>query len=145
MSARLLDVNVLVALFDAAHPNHEAAHRWLARVGRAGWSSCALTENGLVRVLSHPKYPSVRATAGEVARRLAAFRSAARHVFWPCDVSLTDTARFLLDRTHGPAQLTDVYLLGLAVRHRGVLATFDAKILVDAVVDGDRAIEVIPP
>ena len=39
----LLDVNVLVALFDPMHSNHEAAHEWFAENRAAGWATCPLT------------------------------------------------------------------------------------------------------
>jgi len=61
----LLDINVLVALFDAAHVHHEAAHRWIAAVGNSSWATCPITENGCVRVLSNPAYPTVSAQAFE--------------------------------------------------------------------------------
>jgi toxin-antitoxin system PIN domain toxin len=141
----LLDVNVLVALFDPAHPNHESAHAWFGEVGRQAWASCPLTENGLVRVLSHPRYPSVNATAAEVAERLAELCSHSGHLRWPCDVSLLDGDSFSLRHVSGPGQLTDVYLLGLAVCHGGRLATFDRRIPAAAVPQGGRdALALIP-
>lgn len=48
----LLDVNVLVALFDPGHVHHEPAHEWFAANRSAGWATCPLTGNGLVRILS---------------------------------------------------------------------------------------------
>ena len=58
----LLDINVLVALFDSAHVHHEAAHRWFANVGNASWATCPITENGFVRVVSIPVAALVGAT-----------------------------------------------------------------------------------
>jgi toxin-antitoxin system PIN domain toxin len=140
----LLDVNVLVALFDAAHPNHEAAHAWFGVVGRKAWASCPITENGLVRVLSHPRYPSVHASAAEVAERLDELCRGSGHERWPCDASLLDRSTFALRYLAGPGQLTDVYLLGLALRHGGRLATFDRRIPVAAVQrDGRRGLTIV--
>ena len=134
----LLDVNVLVALFDAAHPNHEPAHAWFGDVAQRAWASCPITENGLVRVLSHPRYPSVHAAAAEVAERLNELCAGTRHERWPCDGTLLDAGVFSLHHVAGPGQLTDVYLLGLALRHGGQLATFDRRIPVAAVPHGGR-------
>lgn len=141
----LLDVNVLVALFDAAHPSHEPVHVWFGEVGRTAWASCPITENGLVRVLSHPSYASVHATPVEVAERLAELCSTrVGHERWPCDVSLLDARVFSLRHVSGPGQLPDVYLLGLAVRHGGRLATFDRRIPVAAVQGGARGLLIVP-
>jgi predicted nucleic acid-binding protein len=49
----LLDINVLVALFDPDHVHHDAAHQWLSRERRYGWATCPISENGLVRILSN--------------------------------------------------------------------------------------------
>ena len=124
----LLDVNVLVALFDGAHTHHELAHEWFATHRELGWATCPLTENGLVRVLSNPAYPGRRTTLGDAIARLVAFRGSGHHNFWPDAISLCDAERF--DSTHiaGHRQLTDVYLLGLAVSREGRLATFDGRI-----------------
>lgn len=64
----LLDVNVLVALFDPAHVHHDAAHAWFGEHCAQGWATCALTENGLVRVLSNPAYPGRRTSLDAYAR-----------------------------------------------------------------------------
>ncbi|MDQ6665287.1 MAG: hypothetical protein M3Z23_12940, partial [Acidobacteriota bacterium] len=63
----LLDVNVLVALFDPAHPSHEDAHRWFSRHRAQGWAACAVAINGCIRVPSNPAYRTVEATPSEVA------------------------------------------------------------------------------
>jgi toxin-antitoxin system PIN domain toxin len=128
----LLDVNVLIALFDTLHVNHEAAHNWFARCGKQAWATCPLTENGFVRIVSHPRYPTVQATPAQAVARLTAFvQNSSTHTFWADDVSLRDSALFVPDLVAGPGQLTDVYLLGLAERHGGKLATFDTRIRAD--------------
>jgi uncharacterized protein len=66
----LLDVNVLVALFDPDHAYHEAAHQWFARHRAQGWATCPLTENGLVRVMSHPAYAAGAGWAAVVVGHL---------------------------------------------------------------------------
>ena len=130
----LLDVNVLIALFDQDHVFHDRAHLWLEANAAAGIATCPLTENGVVRVISHSKYSSsLKLAPGDVIGRLNAFCEAQDHAFWPDDVSLRDAGLFLTDRILGTRQVTDVYLLGLAVRHGGRLATFDEGITVKTV------------
>ena len=49
----LLDVNVLVALFNPVHVHQELAHDWFADHRASGWATCPLTENGFLRVLGN--------------------------------------------------------------------------------------------
>jgi len=130
----LLDVNVLVALFDPAHPNHEEAHVWFGSNRRHGWATCPLTLNGCVRVLSNPAYPTIEATPADVVERLRILCRGKEHTLWADSVSLLDDSLFRPRLIGGSQQITDVYLLGLAVRNRGRLATFDRRIPVRAVV-----------
>ncbi len=128
----LLDVNVLIALLDADHSLHARATQWFAGHARSGWASCPITQNGCIRIMSHPGYPnalSVRA----VMERLTEASASTFHEFWPDDVSLLDPKVADSARIHGPRQLTDLYLLALAVRHDGQFITFDTSVTVDAV------------
>lgn len=124
----LLDVNVLVALFDPDHVHHQLAHDWLAENRGQGWATCPLTENGLVRILSNPAYSGRRTTVQDAVDRLGAFRASGDHAFWPDAVSLCDEGRFVFPHVGGHRQLTDAYLLALAVQNEGRLATFDRGI-----------------
>ena len=67
----LLDVNVLVALFDPDHVHHEAAHDWFANEGTGGWATCPVTENGFIRVITNPAYGLDGLRAEAVAQRSA--------------------------------------------------------------------------
>lgn len=128
----LLDVNVLVALLDADHSLHPSALEWFSGNAKRGWASCPITQNGCVRVMSHPGYPG-HASAREVVERLAGATSHEVHEFWPDDVSLVVDDLLDLDRIHGPRQITDLYLLALAARRGGRLVTFDRAIDLAAV------------
>ncbi len=129
----LLDTNVLIALFDAAHVHHEAAHEWLQSNRSGGWATCPLTENGFIRVVANPSYPGRRTSIADAVQRLRVFRESGDHVFWPDSASLTDASSIDPRHIGGHQQITDVYLLSLAVRHNGRLATFDRTIRVAAV------------
>lgn len=139
----LLDVNVLIALVDTDHVSHQAAHDWFGREGRRSWATCPLTENGLVRIVSHPKYQDGGASPAQVLGILTRLTELEGHVRWPDDVSLTDPGLFVAARLLTPAQVTDTYLLGLAVRHGGRLATLDRRLSPLAVVGGAAALLVI--
>ena len=128
MSVSLLDVNVLIALFDPSHVHHERAHRWFARSRKHGWATCPLTSNGCVRILSNPAYPTITVTTGEVIARLRSFCSSPHHEFWSDSISLLDERLFRSQLFPGHQAVTDIYLLALAVRHHGRLATFDGAI-----------------
>ena len=130
----LLDVNVLIALFDPAHPHHIVSHQWFASHGIKSWATCPMTECGFVRVVSNPAYKTVSATPEEAADRLRVFCQRPGHVFWPDSVSLSNASVFDLSHVKGHQQITDVYLAGLANYSGGKLATFDANILLAAVV-----------
>lgn len=132
MSRALLDVNVLIAMFDAEHVSHAAAHRWSSHQVEHRWATCALTENAFVRIVSQPAYehPISIARAFEVLRRNMA---AVDHELWPCDVSVLDPAVIDSTRLHGHRQVADAYLLALAVRHDGRFVTFDRSVPLSAV------------
>lgn len=124
----LLDVNVLVALFDPDHVHHELAHDWFADHRANGWATCPLTEAGFVRVLSNPAYGSPITRPDDLLARLGALCASGRHHFWADTISLRDEAVFCAAFIRGHRQVTDVYLLGLAAKMRGCLATFDRGI-----------------
>ncbi len=134
----LLDVNVLIALLDADHVSHRAARSWFAEHAALGWASCAITQNGCVRIMSHPGYLNARPVA-EVAHRLRLATAQSIHEFWAESVSVLEPSRIDPTRIHGPRQLTDVYLLALAVARNGRLVTFDRSLAVSAVIGATDA------
>ena len=127
MRRSLLDVTVLLALLDSDHVDHGRAGDWLDGELTAGWASCATTENGFVRIISQPRYLNP-VSAAEALDRLDHARAGGRHAFWPCDVSVLDAASIDRSRVLGPRQVTDAYLLALAVAHEGRLVTFDRTV-----------------
>lgn len=134
----LLDVNLLVALFDPEHVHHEIAHDWFADHRAYGWATCPVTENGIVRVLGNPRYGATPMRPAELIDHLRQLCAATAHAFWPDTVSLRDETIFKASFVRGHRQLTDVYLLGLAVTMGGCLATFDRTIPIGAVVGASR-------
>ncbi|MDZ7749045.1 MAG: TA system VapC family ribonuclease toxin [Halofilum sp. (in: g-proteobacteria)] len=134
----LLDANVLIALLDESHTHHGAAMDWLAGEIDHGWASCPLTQNACVRIMAQPAYPG-DFTPAEVAVRLGEAVADPSHAFWPADVSLLDRARFDWSHILGHRQVSDVYLLQLAVHNSGRFVTFDQHIPLDAVAGATEA------
>lgn len=129
----LLDTNVLIALFDEDHTFHERAHAWWEGNAEQGWASCPFTENGCTRIMSNAGYSRrMQFSPTEVISKLAAFVENSDHQFWSDDLSLRDGSVFVADRIHRSKEITDLYLLALAVRREGRLATFDESITTSA-------------
>lgn len=140
----LFDVNVLVALIDPGHVAHEAAHAWFEKTGRDDWATCPLTENGVIRIVGHPRYPNTPGSPAAVARIVRTLRELPGHSFWSDDFSLVaspfvDPARILTS-----AQVTDTYLLALARSKGGSLASFDRKLSLAAVKGGKAVFHLVP-
>jgi uncharacterized protein len=123
----LLDVNVLLALQDRSHLHHDSAMRWLADHWQHGWASCPLTQNGCLRILSRTGHPNAQ-TPNAVRERLAEATAHPQHRFYPDSISLLDDGVLDWRQVTGSRQLTDAYLLALAVRHDLRLVTFDRGI-----------------
>lgn len=142
MTTFLLDINLLLALSDPMHVHHEPAHRWFATRGTTSWATCPLTENGFIRIASHPRYPNRPGDAPQLMSLLRQMCAGDGHQFWPDVVSLRDVLEPDAPFTHN--YVIDIYLLGLAVAHGGKLAIFDQRIVPAVVRGGDNALEIIP-
>jgi toxin-antitoxin system PIN domain toxin len=129
----LLDVNVWVALFDDAHSHSHIANEFIAKRGLK-IATCPLIENAVVRVMNVPNYGRTGAVGLTVVRdQLQLACSKLNHEFWADDVSLRDAKRFDFAKLHGHNQITDAYLLALAVAHKGALVTFDQRVVLSSV------------
>ena len=133
MRPALLDVGVLIALLDTRHVHHQLAAAWLRNNIAGGWATCAITQNGFVRVVSQPSYPNPVPTA----QALAVLRRATKdadHQYWPCDLQLVDTGGIDGDYLLGPKQVTDAYLLAIATARRSRFVTFDQRVSLAAAI-----------
>ncbi|QDV76894.1 TA system VapC family ribonuclease toxin [Botrimarina mediterranea] len=139
----LLDVNVLIALFDSEHLHHEAAHSWFASVGQAGWATCPIVENGFVRVVTNRAYPNGRISILDAVAKLNVFCSEPGHAFWEDSVTVRHLDDRLLLGIGGHQQITDMYLAALANHNHGKLATFDKRIATAMRDDFSAVIELI--
>ena len=139
----LLDVNVLIALIDPGHVQHDAAHEWFASQGHRSWATCPMTENGVLRIVGHSRYPNTPGSPAAVMSLLAGLTALPGHTFWPDALSLRDQKVFDATRLLSSAQVTDSYLLALAHSHRGQLASFDRRLVTDAVRGAAKALFVM--
>ena len=143
MTPYLFDVNVLIALIDPAHVHHDPAHEWFVKSGQRRWASCPMTQNAVLRIVGHPRYPNTPGTPAAVAPLIEGLCAIGGHEFWSDDVSLLKREIFDIGRLLSSGQVTDSYLLGLARHHGGMLATFDRQLIVDAVRDGAKSLHLI--
>ena len=138
----LLDVNVLIALLDRQHEHHQATLRWLEENVQHGWATCAVTENGVLRIMSQPNYAHPW-QIDVIAQALVEMTETERHEFWP-DASLLTPGVIDWGRVAGPKQITDLHLLALAAQNSGRLVTFDERMAKDAVlIASDKTYHVI--
>ena len=139
----LLDVNVILALIDPSHVFHDRSHIWFESAGRRSWATCPLTENGAIRIFGHRRYLEGPGSPAAAASLVGGLRAAANHQFWPDSFSLFDESLVSTEIIRTSAEVTDTYLLTLAVLRGGNLATFDRKLSTAAVKGGAAALHLI--
>jgi uncharacterized protein len=139
----LLDVNVLLAILDPGHVAHDSAQTWF-QTTQPDWATCPITQNGALRILSGSTYRSVggapRFTPAEVVASLSHMVTVRGHVFWADDLSLLDSDLVDASAITSSQQVTDTYLLALAVSKNAKLATFDRRLSPRAVRNGAQAL-----
>jgi uncharacterized protein len=128
MTVYLLDINVLVALLWTNHEQHQAAKDWHRSIQRGGWATCPLTQAGFVRISSNPRVFPEAPSPAKAAEILQMNVKHPTHHFWKDEIGFAEAVAPFAGRFTGHQQTIDAYLVGLAIRKRGVLATFDASI-----------------
>ena len=124
----LLDVNVLVAAAWPTHRDHEKVQAWLARHARGGWATCPLTQTSFVRILSNPAFSPNALTPRDALLLLESNLAHPAHEFWTDDLGLVQAFEPLARNLKGHQQVTDGYLLGLAIHKKGKLVTMDRAV-----------------
>jgi toxin-antitoxin system PIN domain toxin len=121
----LLDANVLIALAWPEHGANERAGRWFARHRQRGWATCPITQAAVVRILSNPAF-SVRALTPSGALQVLSHNvEVPEHQFWRDSINLREALERMPAALTGHQQITDAYLVALAIHHKGKLATLD--------------------
>jgi toxin-antitoxin system PIN domain toxin len=144
VNTALLDLNILTALLWPAHEHHEAAHRWFSVRLNAQWATCALTQLGFVRLVCHPGFSRDALSVAEALALLAANLAHPAHEFWTESLHIPSALKGMEPGLHGHRQLTDAYLLALASRRKGLLATFDRGLRTLAGETLASALEIVP-
>lgn len=124
----LLDINVLIASVYEWHVAQKRAAAWWHESPGKLWATCPFTESGFVRIISNPRFHPKRVEVAEALGLLADITQRPGHHFWPLDISFVEAVQPFRDRVIGCQQVTDAYLLGLAIRNRGCLVTLDRGI-----------------
>ena len=132
----LLDANLLIALTHASHVHHGEAHAWFEQVGKRHWATCALTQLAFVRLTSNPRVVGDTIRPAQAMQALASMTDQPHHEYWadapePLQLPIVASAALV-----GHRQVTDAYLLGLAVLRRQCLATLDRGLLTFAQAGG---------
>jgi toxin-antitoxin system PIN domain toxin len=128
MKGYLLDTNLLIALFWPSHERHDLAVKWFTRHRARGWATCPMTQAGFVRIASNPAFSRDAVQPRDAIHVLSANTAAKDHTFWPDELPVAEAVAFTGVRLLGHQQVTDAYLLGLAIQRGGVLATLDQRI-----------------
>jgi len=102
-----------------------------------------MTENGVMRIVGSPRYPNTPGSPAVVATVLGRLRALPGHIFWSDDISLLDRRHVAAEQVLAAGQVTDTYLLALAVAHGGQLASLDRRLSVSAVLGGKNGLHLI--
>jgi uncharacterized protein len=129
MTAFLLDVNVLIALMWPAHEGHAQAQDWFSRESAKGWATCPLTQAAFVRIITNPSFSRDAVTPQEALKLLDANLNHPFHRFWADEIGFVPATQPFVRRLIGHQQITDAYLLGLAMHKHGKLTTMDRGVL----------------
>ena len=125
----LLDVNLLLAWLWPPHEFHRPILEWVTQHAGEPWATCPLTELGFLHIICSPALSSLTPTIAEARSLLEEQKGPdSGHKFWAADLSCQDTGDDFLQKLTGHKQITDAYLLSLAVKNNGILVTRDRRI-----------------
>ena len=125
MTGFLLDVNVLIALVHELHVAHTKARAWFDEMRPKYWATCPVTEAGFVRIASNLRLSDHPVEVSEALQMLGLLTRLAGHRFWPADITFSEAVQPFQERLFGHRQVTDAYLLGLAIKNKGRVVTLD--------------------
>lgn len=121
-------MNALVALTSIEHPQYPKAQIWFDSLIDQEWGICPLTEAGYVRIVTNPASGPIVKTFLHAAAILKDLARRPGYRYWPISGSWAALTAPFAARITGHQQITDAYLLGLAIKEDGVLVTFDRGI-----------------
>lgn len=144
MKVALLDIDILTALLWPTHEHHNVAHRWFGSRADAPWATCSLTQLGFIRIVSNPAFSRDALSPREALALLAENLAHPAHLFWTDSLQVSPAVKEMEARLHGYKHLTDAYLLAVAHRRKGVLATFDRGLRTLAGDEFGASVEIVP-
>lgn len=125
-AVHLLDVNVAIALLDQTHIHSATVEDWFETPGLQ-WALCPFTEAGVLRFFTRPKTGDL--SVEQVTAMLERLKQEPGYHFQLVTADWLTLTRPFSKRLHGHNQVTDAYLLGLAIREGMVLTTYDRATL----------------
>jgi uncharacterized protein len=124
----LLDANVLIALSWPQHAAYPRVTRWFRANSHQGWATCPFTECAFLRIISNRAFSSEALSIPNSVELLQRNLKHPDHRFWPDDLGAAQAMRVFQNRLVGHQQVTDAYLLALARKKGGKLATLDRSV-----------------
>jgi toxin-antitoxin system PIN domain toxin len=124
----LLDINILLGIVWEDQQAHETVFPWFKQTGEACFATCALTQAGFVRISSSVRFSPNAVPIKAALDLLTRMTDVPGHLFWPMDFGVREATASFVDKLFGPLQLTDAYLLGLAIANDGIFVTRDNAI-----------------
>jgi toxin-antitoxin system PIN domain toxin len=123
----LLDVNVFVALLAENHIHHQLVTEWFNASPRLQWAICPFTEAGFLRNATAARPGQI--TMSEATAVLARMAQRPGYHYLPISADWHTLCSPFFRRLYGTKQVTDAYLLGLAVREGLSLVTLDKAVV----------------
>jgi len=129
VTSYLLDTNVLIPLLWPLHSEQAKVRKWFAAHASKSFATCSFTQAGFLRITSSIEVMRQHYALSDARALLLALTQQPGHAFWPTTISYFDATAPFERRMHGPKQITDAYLLGIAKHHGGRLATLDKAVV----------------
>jgi uncharacterized protein len=124
----LLDINILLGIAWEDQQAHQTVFPWFKGLGEQCFATCAITQAGFVRISNSARMTKQPVPIKSALELLNLLIDVPGHEFWPIDIGIQEATAAFVDKLFGPLQLTDAYLLGLAIANDGVLVTRDQAI-----------------
>jgi toxin-antitoxin system PIN domain toxin len=128
MTRYLLDTNVLIPLLWPKHTEQAKVVAWFTAKAIGSFATCSFTQAGFLRITSSLEIMQQRYSLGDARQLLFSFTQLTGHTLWPTTIGYFEATASFERRMHGPKQITDGYLLGIAKHHGGKLATMDRSV-----------------
>ncbi len=122
-----LDVNVFVALLAENHIHHQLVTEWFNASPSLQWAICPFTEAGFLRNATAPRPGQI--TMSEATAVLARMAEHPGYHYLPISAEWHTLCSPFFRRLYGTKQVTDAYLLGLAVSEGLTLVTLDKAVV----------------